>query len=135
MTDGESVTVVKINENGYVTVNKKYVKTFLAVKNTSLLIHIDSRCVNIQSEYKFSQESFSYRNEENTLLYTVNLGNCNTGVKQENYSFIYAKKAIMGCELRDCNIWPYNEEKIILNSLLEWMIMVMRLKILVILKN
>ena len=111
LTDGESVTVVKIKENGYVTVNKKYMKTFLALKNMSLLIHIDSRCVNIESDYKFPQESFSYKNEENTLFYTVNLGNCNTGTKQENYSFIYAKKAIMGCALRDCNIWPYNEEK------------------------
>ena len=111
LTDGESVTVVKIKENGYVTVNKKYMKTFLALKNMSLLIHVDSRCVNIESDYKFPQESFSYRNEENTLFYTVNLGNCNTGTKQENYSFIYAKKAIMGCALKDCNIWPYNEEK------------------------
>lgn len=111
LTDGESVTVVKIKENGDVTVNKKYMKTFLALKNMSLLIHVDSRCVNIKSDYKFPQESFSYRNEENTLFYTVNLGNCNTGTKQENYSFIYAKKAIMGCALRDCNIWPYNEEK------------------------
>ena len=111
LTDGESVTVVKIKENRYVTVNKKYMKTFLALKNMSLLIHVDSRCVNIESDYKFPQESFSYRNEENTLFYTVNLGNCNTGTKQENYSFIYAKKAIMGCALRDCNIWPYNEEK------------------------
>lgn len=111
LTDGESVTVVKIKENGYVTVNKKYMKTFLALKNMSLLIHVDSRCANIESDYKFPQESFSYRNEENTLFYTVNLGNCNTGTKQENYSFIYAKKAIMGCAIRDCNIWPYNEEK------------------------
>lgn len=111
LTDGESVTVVKIKENRYVTVNKKYMKTFLALKNMSLLIYVDSRCVNIESDYKFPQERFSYRNEENTLFYTVNLGNCNTGTKQENYSFIYAKKAIMGCALRDCNIWPYNEEK------------------------
>ncbi|MGL4332906.1 MAG: hypothetical protein ACRCSR_08975 [Bacteroidales bacterium] len=39
------------------------------------------------------------------------MGNISTGIKRENYSYIFAKNVILGCSLCDSNIWPYNEEK------------------------
>ena len=32
-------------------------------------------------------------------------------ISKQNYSFLYAKKIIAGCELKNCNVWPYNQEK------------------------
>lgn len=45
VSNGEGITVVKMNDNGYVTIHKRYLKTYLAVKEKVLMIHIDSRCV------------------------------------------------------------------------------------------
>ncbi len=111
LTDGESTIVVKESDDGLVTIHKKYLKTFLTIKNKCLLLHVDSRCTDMLNEYELEHDNISYRNEENTLFYTVNLGSCHTGIRKENYSVLYAKKMIFGCDLRDCNIWPYNEEK------------------------
>ncbi|MPN13249.1 hypothetical protein SDC9_160570 [bioreactor metagenome] len=110
LANSETV-VVKVQENGYVCVNKRYLKTYLSVKNMGLIIHMDSRCVNCENQHRFSEDGISYRNAENTVYYTLNIGNCSIGVKRENYSYIFGKKIILGCELKDCNIWPYNEEK------------------------
>ncbi len=43
---------MKMNDNGYVTIHKRYLKTYLAVKEKVLMIHIDSRCVSIDNSKK-----------------------------------------------------------------------------------
>ena len=68
-------------------------------------------CIALDNSVSIKEDGIAYRNDENTLFYTLNIGNTSTGIKRENYSFIYAKKVIFGCNLCDCNIWPYNEEK------------------------
>ena len=54
---------------------------------------------------------YAYRNDENSIFYTLNIGNTSTGTQRENYSCIFAKNVILACSLCDSNIWPYNEEK------------------------
>lgn len=111
VSDGEGITVVKMNDNGYITIHKRYLKTYLAVKEKALMIHIDSRCISIDNSEKVKEDGLAYRNNDNTIFYTLNIGNTSTGLKRENYSYILAKNVIPGCSLCDSNIWPYNEEK------------------------
>lgn len=111
VSNGEGITVVKMNDNGYVTIHKRYLKTYLAVKEKVLMIHIDSRCVSIDKSEKIKEDGLAYRNSENTIFYALNIGNTSTGLKRKNYSIIYAKNVVSGCSLCDSNIWPYNEEK------------------------
>lgn len=111
VSNGEGITVVKMNDNGYVTIHKRYLKTYLAVKEKVLMIHIDSRCVSIDNSEKIKEDGLVYRNSENTIFYALNIGNTSTGLKRKNYSIIYAKNVVSGCCLCDSNIWPYNEEK------------------------
>lgn len=111
VSNGEGITVVKMNDNGYITIHKRYLKTYLAVKEKVLMIHIDSRCISISDSEKVKEDGLAYRNNDNTIFYTLNIGNTSTGLKRENYSYIFAKNVISGCSLCDSNIWPYNEEK------------------------
>ena len=60
---------------------------------------------------KVAEDGLVYRNDENSIFYTLNIGNTSTGTKRENYSYIFGKNVIWGCSLCDSNIWPYNEEK------------------------
>lgn len=76
-----------------------------------MLIHVDSRCVEVDNSSIISDDGLAYINDDHTLYYTLNIGNTSTGIKRENYSYIFSKKIVRGCNLRDCNIWPYNEEK------------------------
>lgn len=105
------VVVAKVDDNDCVSVHKRYLKSYLAIKDMAIIMHIDSRCVNCGYDEDFPNDSLFYRNEENTLYYTLNTGNCHSDIGQENYSLLFGKKVILGCELKDCNIWPYNEEK------------------------
>lgn len=107
--ENESV-VVKI-ENECVSVQKRYLKSYLAVKNMAMIMHIDSRCMIVDSDTNWTDDGLSYRNDDNTIYYTLNIGRCHTGLGQENYSILFGKKVILGCQLKECNIWPYNEEK------------------------
>lgn len=38
VSNGEGITVVKMNDNGYVTIHKRYLKTYLAVKEKVLIL-------------------------------------------------------------------------------------------------
>lgn len=106
----KDVPVIKISDDDLVSVHKRYLKSYLAVKNMALIMHIDSRCVDITEE-SFSSDGLAYRNEDNTIFYTVNIGTSNIGMRQKNFSILYGKKVLFGCKLKDCNVWPYNEEK------------------------
>lgn len=107
---GGNISVVKVAENGSVTVHKRYLKTYLALKEKVLVIHVDSRCVGISREEKIKEDCVSYHDGTATL-YNLNMGQLHTFSQNLNYSILYAKKIIRGCDLRDCNVWPYNEEK------------------------
>ena len=72
---------MKMNDNGYVTIHKRYLKTYLAVKEKVLMIHIDSRCVSIDNSEKIKEDGLVYRNSENTIFYALNIGNTSTGLK------------------------------------------------------
>ena len=109
--DLESDTpVVKVTGNNLVSVHKRYLKSFLAVKDMALIMHVDSRCVGI-AQMSVAADQVSYRSEDNTIFYTVSIGKCSTGIQQESFSILYGKKVLFGCDLKDCNIWPYSEEK------------------------
>ena len=109
--DLESDTsVVKISDDNLVSIHKRYLKSYLAIKNMALIIHIDSRCTDIVEDI-FPTDSFDYRNDDNTVFYTVNIGRGHNGIQEENFSILFGKKVLFGCELKDCNIWPYNEKK------------------------
>ena len=71
VSNGEGITVVKMNDNGYVTIHKRYLKTYLAVKEKVLMIHIDSRCVSIDNSEKIKEDGLAYRNSENFHLQLV----------------------------------------------------------------
>lgn len=103
-------SVVKISDDNLVSIHKRYLKSYLAIKNMALIIHIDSRCTDIVEDI-FPTDSFDYRNDDNTVFYTVNIGRGHNGIQEENFSILFGKKVLFGCELKDCNIWPYNEKK------------------------
>ena len=105
----KNVPVIKVSDD-LVRVHKQYLKSYLAVKNMALIMHINSRCVDMTKE-SFPADGLTYRNEDNTIFYTVNIGTSDIGTRQENFSVLYGKKVLFGCELKDCNIWPYNKEK------------------------
>lgn len=99
------ISVIKISDDDLVSIHKQYLKRYLAVKNMVLIMHINNRCVNITKE-SFPEDELSFRNEENTIFYTVYIG-----TQQSNFSILNGKKVLSGCELKDCNIWPYNKKK------------------------
>ena len=103
--------VVKVDNSECVSVHKKYLKSYLAIKEMAIIIHIDSRCVKCDSDEDFPADGLDYRSEDNTIYYTLNIGKCQTRIRQKNHSILFGKKVLFGCELKDCNIWPYNEEK------------------------
>ena len=102
--------VIKIHDGNLVEIHKRYLKSFLAVKNMALIVHIDSRYVD-NTEEKFTVDNLEYRNPDNTVFYTLNTGVCNTTVGPKTYSILYGKKILYGCALEDSDIWPYNAEK------------------------
>lgn len=103
------ISVIKVTDKNFVSVHKRYLKSYLAVKNMALVMHIDSRYV--CTEKSFPEDGLAYRNEENTIFYTLNIGKNLTGMRQGNYSILFGKKVLFGCDLKDCNIWPYNEKQ------------------------
>ena len=87
----------------YVTVDKKYLKSYLSIKDMVLVI-----CVNgqIQEEgteqYESEMSSFDIYNG----CGSVNIGNYGG----KNHSQLLAKKIIDGCPKEQINLWPYNEK-------------------------
>lgn len=109
--ENDRTTVIKTADTGFICVHKRYLKTYLALKNKIMIIHVDSRCINIGNSKKLVTDALAHYDLEEGVFYTVNIGNSRLGLKEENYSFLYAKKIIAGCELKNCNVWPYNQEK------------------------
>lgn len=97
-------TVIRIEE-GLVTVDRKYLKRYLSVKDMVMLVHCDSRYFATNVD----QSLFKYSNTEvmddkiYTLSFCENYGN--------PFSILYAKTAISGCPIQECEYWPYTESK------------------------
>lgn len=108
---GNDTTVVKFYNNNLIKINKKYLKRYLAVKNMALVLHIDSRYTLPMYDDNIDDEHIEYRNDEGTIFYTLNIFKDRSTGKKENCSVIFGKKIIYGCELINCGIWPYDENK------------------------
>ena len=109
--DGTCITVVKIDDVGFVTVHKKYLKTYLTLKEKVLLIHVDSRCTDLDNSTSFDYFQNTVKADDNSYLYSLTLGQTDRLTRYENFSMVYAKKVIFGCSLASCNVWPFNESK------------------------
>ena len=105
------ITVIRIKNTGFVEIHKRYLKSYLAVKQMVLVLHIDSRCIFQEYDASIREDYMQYRNNDNTIYYTLSIGECTPLCKKENYSILFGKKLIFGCDLKNCGIWPYNEEK------------------------
>lgn len=99
-------TVVKI-EGDFVTVHRKYLKRYLAVKEMFMLVHIDSRYLLDAVDPDIKSER--YLEESENKIYSFELNNM-CGVKPQTFSMIYAKTAIKGCTISACGYWPYDED-------------------------
>ncbi|HBI93675.1 MAG TPA: hypothetical protein DDY58_15360 [Terrisporobacter glycolicus] len=103
------ITVVKINSNSLVQINKKYLKQYLAVKNMALILHVDSRYTLPIYDNNIKDKNIEYKNDEQTIFYTLNILKYSSMGEKKNCSLMYGKKIIYGCELIHCGIWPYSE--------------------------
>lgn len=104
VSDSKEMTVVKMNDDGYTTVHKTYLKRYLAVKGKALIIHIDSRFTVSDASEKVEEDEVVYRKD--SIFYKLHIVN-----REQVKSYIYAKNVIYGCSLRDSNIWPYEQKK------------------------
>lgn len=102
----DETTVVKIERN-FVTVHRKYLKRYLAVKEMIMLIHVDSRYFLSTADPDIKSERYTEKTENK--IYSFYVGESGA-LQQEPFSMIYAKTAIRGCSIADCGYWPYNKQ-------------------------
>ena len=98
------VAVVKIDEHNFVTVHKQYLIRYLAVKNMTICIQVDSLCKQ-QYDNTIKPEPLKYFKCENGIM-SIAI-NSSEYFPKETYSLVYAKKMIQGCKIEDCGYWPY----------------------------
>ena len=86
-------TVIRI-EDGFVTVDRKYLKRYLSVKDMVMIVHCDSRYSTTNLDQSLP-ESFNTEVMDNKI-YTLSFG------KRKPFSLLYAKTAIYGCSIHEC---------------------------------
>lgn len=97
------ITVVKI-EGGIVSVNRKYLKRYLAVKNMVMIVHI---CSTYElGKFDGSIKHFEDQSKTRDKLHTFVVSDC----RRHNFSQLYSKTVIRGCQLKDCGYWPYDQK-------------------------
>ncbi|HHU03100.1 MAG TPA: hypothetical protein GXZ91_08245 [Christensenellaceae bacterium] len=100
-----NTVVVKI-ENDFVTVHRKYLIRYLAVKEMAMLIHISSHYYLDIHDPDINAENYTEKTDNK--IYSVFFDKA--GIAKEVFSsHIYAKFAIHGCPIKDCGYWPYDE--------------------------
>ncbi len=109
LENGNDVIIIK--DKKAVFIHKKYIKSFLSLKKMALVMNIDCRVIFSMYDKSLRSDTLAHRSYDDACYYTLNIGECNTGLKMENFSLFYGKKLLYGCELKECGIWPYNEEK------------------------
>lgn len=97
-------TVIRI-EDGFVTVDRKYLKRYLSVKDMVMLVHCDSRYSTTNLDQSLP-ESFNTEVMDNKI-YTLSFGE----ICRKPFSQLYAKIAIYGCSIQECEYWTYSERK------------------------
>ena len=97
-------TVIRI-ENGFVTVDRKYLKRYLSVKNMVMLVHCNSRYSTTSLEQRLPKD-FNPEVMDNRI-YKLSFGE----ICRKPFSLLNAKIAIYGCSIQDCEYWPYSESK------------------------
>jgi hypothetical protein len=102
----DDTTVVKI-EGDFVTVHRKYLKRYLAVKEMIMLIHIDSQYPLGVVDPDIKTGGYTEKTEDKIYSFYIGVAR---GTKQQTFSMIYAKTAIRGCAIADCGYWPYDED-------------------------
>lgn len=88
----------------HITIDKKYLKSYLAAKGKVLVLNISG-----QIQEKITSDPYPSTQipiSEKDLIGSINIGNCDC----KNYSQLFAKKIIYGCPLNQCNLWPFNEK-------------------------
>lgn len=95
--------VVSINDD-FVLVKMHYLRSYLALKEKALLLHIDSRCLCFEDN-KTIETKTEYRSDDNSVFITVNSGYYD----EHPYSLLFGKKIIMGYEMDKCNVYPFKD--------------------------
>ena len=100
---GESIEVINV-ENDVVKIRRRYLKSFIAVKQMNLLLYFESTWHTSESI------SLEYDIKEENLTYSVYSGN--SYVKGYSSFIRICGKKLITCENVDsCNIWPFEKEK------------------------
>ena len=81
----------------FTVINKRYLKSYLAVKGKSLVIFVNAQIQEKIEDKRINSLTIPYESDDNTVIYSVNIGNGDGN----NYSLVYGKKLIRGCELED----------------------------------
>lgn len=98
--------VCKLDHGDFVQIDKMYLKSYLTAKNKVLLLYFNAQIyetVSTDGKYECARIE---NTEEKTLCLAVDVGNADWN----NYSLLRAKKVILGCPLKQCNLWPFNEK-------------------------
>jgi len=95
--------VVEIKD-GLVLVNKKYLKRYLAVKNMSMAIQIDSRVTLGSANQPIKRDNLEINGDKFRYSLSINHD------FEKSHSVLYAKIIVSGCQLKDCGYWPYEAE-------------------------
>ena len=103
LVDEKSVVEIR---NKVVYIEKSYLKRYLAIKDMSLVLHIDSRLCDESNKY----EPLSIQRDEKDkyVTYSLNIGN-SAGIGC--YSVLYGKKIIRGYKKENSGIWPYEKKE------------------------
>lgn len=110
----KNITVVKLDEDDIVKVRKNYLKTYLTLKNKVMIVWFESRYGKFNDNYKII-DKIPDSNESCTSELLI-MGENNS--EEGKYSCLSAKKVIKGCKLENCNVWPYNEEKVYIDFII-----------------
>lgn len=133
--DGACITVVKMDDVGFIAIHKRYLKTYLTLKEKVLLIHVDSRCTDLDNSTHFEYSQNTIKADDDSYLYSLTLGQIDRLTRRENFSMVYAKKVVYGCSLASCNIGLLMKQRISSISLLALTMMATKYPSLVILTN
>lgn len=110
----KNITVVKLDEDNIVKVRKNYLKTYLTLKNKVMIVWFESIYGKSNDNYEII-ERITDSNESCTYELDI-MGENNS--EEGKYSYLSAKKVIKGCKLENCNVWPYNEEKVYIDFII-----------------
>lgn len=101
------VVVVKITGTDFVYVDKRFLKRYLSVKSSAMLVQIDSRysAQNLTRQDTYIEPVHNCSDFGDTVC-TLTIDTQSAG--QRIHSLLYSKSLISGVSIKDCGYWPYN---------------------------